>query len=85
MLTVTEPAAAYLSQLLEKAPEEAVVRFVPQQNGLGLEFGTEMPGDTTFNHDEKTVLALDTSVAKALNDRTLDVQSTEQEVQLKLT
>lgn len=76
MLNVTENAAGHLAQILEQAPEDAVVRFVPEGNSLALRLDNERPGDTTFAHGEKTVLALDSQVAEALSEKTLDVQPT---------
>ena len=76
MLNVTETAAEHLSQILEQAPDEAVVRFVPQENGLAMHLDNVRDGDQVFEHAEKTVLAIDPRVADALSERTLDVQST---------
>jgi Fe-S cluster assembly iron-binding protein IscA len=85
MLTVTETAGQHLSQILEQAPGEAVVRFIPQENGLAMQLDNVRPGDTTFEHEEKPVLAMDTRVAEALDGRTLDVQSTEEGPRLALS
>lgn len=85
MLTVTQSASQHLSELLSDAPEEAVVRFVPHESGLAVQLDNVRPGDQTFEHDEKTILALDPQVSEALADRTLDVQDTEQGPQLAIS
>lgn len=84
MLTITENAAVHLSKLLADVPDEAVVRFVPAENGLSIELGAMQPGDTTFAHGDKTVLAFDAEVNEALAEKTLDLQSSEQGPQLTL-
>jgi hypothetical protein len=85
MLTVTETAGQHLSQVLEQAPGNAVVRFIPQENGLAMHLDNVREGDLTFEHEDKTVLALEPRVAEALADRTLDVQPTEEGPQLALS
>lgn len=85
MLSVTDNASQHLATLLDEAPENAVVRFVPQEDGLAVQLGNVQQGDTTFEHDDKTVLALDSQVSEALADKTLDVQQTEQGPQLALS
>lgn len=85
MLNVTEPAAAHLAQLLSGAPDENVVRFVPGENGLAMQLSQAQPGDTTFDHGEKTVLALDAAISDSLSEHTLDVQPTQQGPQLTLS
>ncbi|HUG93643.1 MAG TPA: hypothetical protein VML55_22580 [Planctomycetaceae bacterium] len=85
MLTVTETAGEHLSEILKQAPDEAVVRFIPQENGLALHLDNVRDGDQTFEHGEKTVLALDPPIAEALTDRTLDMQPTEEGPRLSLS
>ncbi len=84
MLTITENAAEHLSQILVNAPDESVIRFVPEANGLSVRVGQVLPGDTTFDHGEQTVLALDASTNEALANKSLDVRKTEQGAQLTL-
>ncbi|QDT51620.1 hypothetical protein [Symmachiella dynata] len=84
MLTVTENAAEHLSQILASSPEESVVRFVPEANSLVVRVGQVLPGDTTFDHGEQTVLALDAPTNEALSDKELDLKKTEQGPQLTL-
>ena len=84
MLTVTDNAAAHLAQLLADAPDENVVRLSPAENGLAMHLGQAEPGDTTFEHGEKTVLAFNASVNELLIDKTLDLHTTQQGPQLAL-
>lgn len=84
MLTLTESAGTRLTQLLSENPDDTVVRLVPAQNGLALELSAVQSGDVTVAHGERTVLAMGAEVNEALADKTLDVQETEQGVQLTL-
>jgi len=74
MLTVTEAASACLAEILkrEEVPEGAAVRFVHEEGGLRLQSDDERPGDTTFQHEGRTVLLLDEQVSELLADETLD-------------
>jgi Fe-S cluster assembly iron-binding protein IscA len=77
MLTITEAAGAHLAQLLDRAapPEGAVMRLGPGEAGdLALQFDQLRPDDTTFEHEEKTVLVLDAQLAQRLAETTLDVR-----------
>ena len=82
MLTVTETAGAHLAQILSQseAPqaEGVVVRMFNGPNGLGLTLDQSRPEDTTFDHDGETVLAMDSELANALDEKTLDVANSEQ-------
>ena len=84
MLTVTDPAAAQLDAMLEKAPEGAAIRFVA--NGQMLEPRVDQPreGDQAYTHEQKVVLLVEPAMADALKDRVLDTQKTEQGTQLAL-
>lgn len=86
MLTVTESAGAHLTQMLEevKAPDQAAVRLVAQDQGLTLKVDTESEGDTTFSHKGKTVLIVDAQVADSLADSTLGVAETQEGLQLTI-
>ncbi|MBW3543330.1 MAG: hypothetical protein KY476_24005 [Planctomycetes bacterium] len=85
MLNVSSAAAGHLAQVLEQAPGDAVVRLEPQGNALAMTLGEPRPEDTTFQHDEKTVLAISPPVAQALSERTLDLQETPQGPQLSIS
>jgi hypothetical protein len=86
MFTVSETATAHLAQMLTsvKAPGEAAVRLVAQEQGLTLELDIEREGDTTFSHEGKTVLLLDAQVAGFLEDSTLSIEQSPEGPQLTL-
>lgn len=84
MLTVTENAAEHLAKLLVEAPEDLTARIVRQPSGLGIQLGDVQPDDATFEHEGRTVLALDPVLIETLSHKTLDVQTTEQGPQLSL-
>ncbi len=80
MLSVSYTAAERLDHMLADAmladaevPEDAVIRVVVEDGEFGLKIDTLQPGDTTFDHLEKVVLAIDEQVSKLLADRKLDV------------
>ena len=75
MLSLSYTADERLDHMLadSEAPEDAVMRFVLDGNGFNLGIDTVRPGDTTFDHLEKVVLAIDEQVSKLLADRKLDV------------
>lgn len=85
MLFVTEEAARHLAGVLSDAPDEAVVRLVPRDDHLAMALDAEQPGDTTFSHDDRPVLALSPPIAEVLGDMTLDVERTPEGPQLVLT
>src|SRR5919106_1403883 len=78
MFTITYGAGEYLTELLDNAntSEETAVRFVFEGNTLTPKLDTGRPGDATFDHEGRTVLVLESQVAQAVDDRTLDVQAT---------
>lgn len=78
MLTLTDAAGAHLTQVLmnANAAAETAVRFISEADRLVPKLDNQRPGDTTFDHDGKTVLVLDTDVADTLANRTLDVTDT---------
>lgn len=78
MLMVTESAGAHLAQVLvnANAADEKAVRFVSEEDRLVPKLDTKRPGDMAFDYDGKTVLVLDTHIADALANRTLDVTDT---------
>ncbi len=75
MLSISYTAAERLDQMLAEAeaPEDAVIRFVRDGDGFDLGIDRVRSGDTTFDHLEKVVLAIDEQVSKLLADRKLDV------------
>jgi hypothetical protein len=86
MLTVTEAAKAHLAQLLTETDtsDATAIRFVSEENRLVPTLDYASPGDTTFAHDGKIVLVLDTGVATVLANSTLDVRDTDNGPQLAL-
>lgn len=79
MLTVTDSAGDHLVGLLEKAkaPDDAAVRLVMAEGGLGMRADRARPEDVTFEHQGRTVLIASKEVADALEGRTLDTAQTE--------
>lgn len=86
MLTVTEAAKTHLAQLLDEmeTSDENAVRFVSEENRLIPKLDHASPSDTTFAHDGKIVLVLDTGVATVLANSILDVRDTDNGPQLAL-
>lgn len=76
MLTVTEAASARLAEILsqEGLPEDTAVRLVSEGQEVGMQPDRERPGDTTFEHDGRTVLLLDSQISELLVDDTLDAE-----------
>ena len=75
MLTVTEAASTRLAQMLKQQsmPEEIAVRFVYEGQGIALQQDSERAGDTTFQHEGRTVLLLDAQVSELTAEDTLDL------------
>jgi Fe-S cluster assembly iron-binding protein IscA len=86
MLTVTEAASGHLAELLTdaEAPEGVAVRFVRQEDGLAMSMDNPQSGDTTFEHEGRTVLALEDEVAQLLTQNTLDIEDSDDGPQLAL-
>ena len=87
MLSLSYTAAERLDHMLAnaEAPEDAVIRFVLDGKGFNLGIDTVRPGDTTFDHLEKVILAIDEQVSKLLADRKLDVNVRGDKPELILT
>ena len=87
MLTVSHAASELLDQILSdaEAPDDTVIRVISKDGGFGLEIDTVQPGDETFAHSEKTVLAIDEQVSELLANNKLDVDATGDQPELKLT
>jgi Fe-S cluster assembly iron-binding protein IscA len=79
MITITEAAGEHLATLLDNAdaPQETAIRFIFEDNTVKSALDSARPGDTTFEHENRTVLLLDAAVSEALNASTLDVQPTD--------
>jgi hypothetical protein len=84
MLHVSTPAAARMAHLLNTRPDNAVLRIVRQKQRLRLRLGIVRPGDQTFVHDGKVVLALDERMGTSLTFRQLDLKESEGRPRLRL-
>ena len=87
MLTVSDAACEHLASVLDQmdaTPQDAAIRIVQGPNGLGMSVDTPNDGDKTIEHDGKTILLLDEQVSNLLDERTLDVQQTDQGTALAL-
>ena len=81
MLTVSDAACEHLVAVLdqmEEAPDGAAIRILTGPQGLNMAVDTPNDGDKTVEHDGRTVLVLDEAVCNLLDERTLDIQDTEQ-------
>ena len=63
MLTLSYAASEHVALMLAQAeaPDDAVIRLVAEDNGIGLVIDTIHPGDETFTHAEITVCLSSTS------------------------
>jgi Fe-S cluster assembly iron-binding protein IscA len=79
MFTVTDAACGHLAGLLysANAPDEAVIRFVLEGHAITPTLDQERPDDTTYEYAGSTVLVLDEHTEALLENRTLDVQDTD--------
>jgi len=86
MLTVSYTAGEHLDLMLAEAnvPDDAVVRVVVERRGVDLGIDIVRPGDTTFDHGGKVVLAIDEQASELLADMQLDVKVMGEESQLVL-
>jgi hypothetical protein len=84
MLTVTDPAAARLQQLLKRSDDGSVVRIVRRERRLKLQKSRPRAGDTEFTHGGRVVLVLGRRASQALTSRTLGVRQTEAGPRLSL-
>ena len=86
MLVLSYAASEHLALMLaqEEAPDDAVIRLVVDHGKFGLAIGTVQPGDETFAHAEKTVLAIDEQISGLLANKKLDVKVTGDQPELTL-
>ena len=87
LASVSYTASEHLALMLAEAntPDAAVFRLVVKNDETELEIDTVQPGDTTFDHAEKTVLAIDEQVSRLLANQRLVVDVTGDIPELKLT
>jgi Fe-S cluster assembly iron-binding protein IscA len=78
MLNLTQAAGSHLAEVLGQAnaSDEASLRLLEEGGSLKLAIDRPTPEDTTLDHEGKTVLVIDTRVAAALDQSTLDVTQT---------
>lgn len=76
MFQVTEDATKHMADTLEtvNAPEDAVLRLIPQENSLGLGVGQVEPDDLTYEHGGRTVLVVNKSLAENLETLELGIE-----------
>ena len=84
MLTVTPPAFARMALLLKTEEKNAVLRIIRRNKRLKIRVSSLRPGDQTFNHNGKVVLAIDSKVSPSLSKRHLDVHQTEDGPRLRM-
>lgn len=86
MLTLTEAAGAHLAEILtdRDCPDDMAVRLVCEQAGSSLILDNKKEGDTTVEHQGRTVLLLDQTAAELLEGETMDVKDTAEGEQLYL-
>jgi hypothetical protein len=80
-------ASEHFALMLAQAetPDDAVIRLVAKDDEIGFAIDTVQPGDETFAHADKTVLAIDEQIAEMLTNKKLDVEFTGDEPELALT
>lgn len=76
MLKISPTAAARMADLLTAKSDNAVLRIVRRDDRLHLQTGRLRPGDETYAHEGRVVLAIDPRVAKSLTLRQLDLRET---------
>ena len=85
MLTITEAAGAHMAEVLADTQEDFAIRFVLAGQNLEPQLDKPRSGDTTFDHNGRTVLILDEDVSQMLAERTLDMQETHEGPRLMLS
>lgn len=81
MLTVTDTVLEQFDKAISKASdadadaEDKCLRIVRSENAAGLSLALQppAPGDTTYDYEGRTVLAVPESYAEFCEDKTLDI------------
>jgi len=83
---VTEEAVAHAAYQLDDAgaPEGTVMRLFTHESGLILKPGPLEPGDVTFDHDGRPVIAVSRALAEDLRNVVLQAEETEEGTRLQL-
>ena len=86
MLIVSYVASELLERMLSTGEDrdDLVIRVTATDDGLELAIGTVQPGDETFAHTERTVLAIDVQISEWLANKKLDVEIIDDEPELTL-
>jgi hypothetical protein len=84
MLQVSDRAAERMAHLLNAKSDDAVLRIIRREERLRMQFGQLLPGDQTFAHQGRIVLAIDQRIGKSLSLRHLELRETEAGPRLKL-
>ncbi len=74
MLAVTDKAAQYVRETLQKESAPGAFRIVGTEEGYRFALDEAKEGDQVFDHEGENYLLLDTEVGEALSSATLDVQ-----------
>jgi len=83
---ISEKAAETLHNTLRQdgVDDADVIRIAQSDDGLALALGRAESGDETFEHEDRTILAIGPDIAPALSDATLDMAEANGEMQLVL-
>ena len=73
MLKVSPPAAARMAQMLQPKAADDVLRIIRHNDRLRMKVGRLLPGDQTFAHQGRVVLAINQRIGKSLSLRHLDL------------
>jgi hypothetical protein len=84
MLTISSSAAARMAHLLSVKDNQDVMRIIRRDDRLRMQVSKLRPGDQTFVHDGRVVLALDQLLNKSLSRRELDLRQTTAGPRLRL-
>lgn len=78
MLTMTEAAGSHLAEILDKrdCADNVAVRIVCRNSRLSLSLDSLKPGDSTFEHEGRTVLLIAPEAVEKLRGETVDVRQT---------
>jgi hypothetical protein len=82
MFTLTESAGAYLARILAEAeiPQDGnlAVRLFLSRRGINLTLDEPRHADAKFGHQGAIVLVIDENLARGLEDKSLEIESTAQ-------
>jgi hypothetical protein len=75
MFTLTDAAYARLDAIVDEKQldEGTATRIIHDDSVLAMRWDNELPGDSAFEHEGRTVLLLDELVVNILKNETLDV------------